>query len=111
MWFEPGAFSALYSTTVLAHLQQQQSTPICFNFFPLCFILSFDKLTEFPVSLCLPAGAIMSSVLQKLISPQAGSAAEPPRNKVTVVGVGQVGMACAVSILLRVRQTLPSASV
>lgn len=43
----------------------------------------------------------MSSVLQKLISPQAGSAAEPPRNKVTVVGVGQVGMACAVSILLR----------
>ncbi|XP_062857844.1 L-lactate dehydrogenase B-B chain isoform X2 [Trichomycterus rosablanca] len=26
---------------------------------------------------------------------------EPPRNKVTMVGVGQVGMACAVSILLR----------
>uniref|UniRef100_A0A3Q1GUM2 Lactate dehydrogenase B n=1 Tax=Acanthochromis polyacanthus TaxID=80966 RepID=A0A3Q1GUM2_9TELE len=43
----------------------------------------------------------MSSVLQKLISPLAGGAAEPPRNKVTVVGVGQVGMACAVSILLR----------
>uniref|UniRef100_A0A7N8WQ64 L-lactate dehydrogenase n=1 Tax=Mastacembelus armatus TaxID=205130 RepID=A0A7N8WQ64_9TELE len=43
----------------------------------------------------------MSSVLQKLISPQASSSAEPPRNKVTVVGVGQVGMACAISILLR----------
>lgn len=54
-------------------------------------------------SVCLPAAAIMSSVLQKLISPQASSHAEPPRNKVTVVGVGQVGMACAISILLRVR--------
>ncbi|XP_060929294.1 L-lactate dehydrogenase B-A chain isoform X2 [Limanda limanda] len=43
----------------------------------------------------------MSSVLQKLISPLATGPAEPPRNKVTVVGVGQVGMACAVSILLR----------
>ncbi|TNN45331.1 L-lactate dehydrogenase B chain [Liparis tanakae] len=43
----------------------------------------------------------MSSVLQKLITPLAGSPAEPPRNKVTVVGVGQVGMACAISILLR----------
>lgn len=55
---------------------------------------------------CLPAAAIMSSVLQKLISPLASSPAEPPRNKVTVVGVGQVGMACAVSILLRVRHRL-----
>lgn len=45
----------------------------------------------------------MSSVLQKLITPLASSPAEPPRNKVTVVGVGQVGMACAISILLRVR--------
>ncbi|KAM8883468.1 L-lactate dehydrogenase B chain isoform 1-T1 [Synchiropus picturatus] len=44
---------------------------------------------------------VMASVLQKLISPLAGSSAEPPRNKVTVVGVGQVGMACAISILLR----------
>lgn len=52
--------------------------------------------------LCLSA-AIMSSVLQKLISPLAGSPSEPPRNKVTVVGVGQVGMACAISTLLRVR--------
>uniref|UniRef100_A0A8C6S5L3 Lactate/malate dehydrogenase N-terminal domain-containing protein n=1 Tax=Neogobius melanostomus TaxID=47308 RepID=A0A8C6S5L3_9GOBI len=43
----------------------------------------------------------MASVMEKLISPLASSPAEPPRNKVTVVGVGQVGMACAVSILLR----------
>lgn len=44
----------------------------------------------------------MSSVEQKLMTTMA-TATEPPRNKVTVVGVGQVGMACAVSILLRVR--------
>ncbi|XP_012679944.1 L-lactate dehydrogenase B-A chain [Clupea harengus] len=43
----------------------------------------------------------MSSTLQKLITPLAEGPAEPPRNKVTVVGVGMVGMACAVSILLR----------
>lgn len=45
----------------------------------------------------------MTSVLQKLITPLYSGPAEPPRNKVTVVGVGQVGMACAVSIVLRVR--------
>lgn len=55
--------------------------------------------------LCLPTALIMSSVMQKLISPVAGSSVELPKNKVTVVGVGQVGMACAVSILLRVRNT------
>uniref|UniRef100_A0A8C1SGT1 L-lactate dehydrogenase n=2 Tax=Cyprinus carpio TaxID=7962 RepID=A0A8C1SGT1_CYPCA len=43
----------------------------------------------------------MASVLQKLITPLFSGTLEPPRNKVTVVGVGQVGMACAVSILLR----------
>ncbi|XP_030221773.1 L-lactate dehydrogenase B-B chain isoform X1 [Gadus morhua] len=43
----------------------------------------------------------MSSILQRLITPLFTGPAEPPRNKVTVVGVGQVGMACAVSILLR----------
>ncbi|TDH09438.1 hypothetical protein EPR50_G00086900 [Perca flavescens] len=43
----------------------------------------------------------MSSMLQKLITPLFSGPPEPPRNKVTVVGVGQVGMACAVSILLR----------
>ncbi|KAG9281064.1 L-lactate dehydrogenase B-B chain isoform X2 [Astyanax mexicanus] len=43
----------------------------------------------------------MASVLQKLLTPLFSGPAEPPRNKVTVVGVGQVGMACAVSILLR----------
>ncbi|XP_053741619.1 L-lactate dehydrogenase B-B chain isoform X2 [Synchiropus splendidus] len=43
----------------------------------------------------------MASVLQKLITPLLTGPPEPPRNKVTVVGVGQVGMACALSILLR----------
>lgn len=45
----------------------------------------------------------MASVLQKLLHPLFSGPPEPPRNKVTVVGVGQVGMACAVTILLRVR--------
>lgn len=53
--------------------------------------------------MCFTAALIMS-VMQKLISPLTSSSAEPPRNKVTVVGVGQVGMACAISILLRVRR-------
>ena len=48
----------------------------------------------------------MASVLQKLITPLFSGPPEPPRNKVTVVGVGQVGMACAISILLRVRAPL-----
>lgn len=43
----------------------------------------------------------MASIMQKLITPLFSGPPEPPRNKVTVVGVGQVGMACAVSILLR----------
>ncbi|XP_060770950.1 L-lactate dehydrogenase B-B chain isoform X1 [Neoarius graeffei] len=43
----------------------------------------------------------IASVLQKLITPLISGPVEPPRNKVTVVGVGQVGMACAVSILLQ----------
>ncbi|XP_061917345.1 L-lactate dehydrogenase C chain isoform X1 [Entelurus aequoreus] len=43
----------------------------------------------------------MASTLEKLLTPLCGGPPEPPRNKVTVVGVGQVGMACAVSILLR----------
>lgn len=60
-------------------------------------------------SLILHATALeMASVLQKLFTPLFSGPPEPPRNKVTVVGVGQVGMACAVSILLRVRQTLLS---
>lgn len=48
----------------------------------------------------------MASVLQKLITPLVIGPAEPPRNKVTVVGVGQVGMACAVSILLQVKHVV-----
>ncbi|XP_060932639.1 L-lactate dehydrogenase C chain isoform X1 [Limanda limanda] len=43
----------------------------------------------------------MASILQKLITPVFSGPPEPPRNKVTVVGVGQVGMACAISVLLR----------
>lgn len=49
----------------------------------------------------------MASILQKLITPLFSGPPEPPRNKVTVVGVGQVGMACAISILLRVRASAP----
>lgn len=45
----------------------------------------------------------MASILHKLFHPLFSGPPEPPRNKVTVVGVGQVGMACAVTILLRVR--------
>lgn len=45
----------------------------------------------------------MASILQKLFHPLFSGPQEPPRNKVTVVGVGQVGMACAVTVLLRVR--------
>lgn len=48
----------------------------------------------------------MASIVQKLITPLVIGPPEPPRNKVTVVGVGQVGMACAVSILLRVRSSV-----
>ncbi|XP_003967552.2 L-lactate dehydrogenase C chain isoform X1 [Takifugu rubripes] len=43
----------------------------------------------------------MASILHKLFHPLFSGPPEPPRNKVTVVGVGQVGMACAVTILLR----------
>ena len=49
----------------------------------------------------------MASILQKLITPVFRGPPEPPRNKVTVVGVGQVGMACAISVLLKVRETPP----
>ncbi|KAB5541917.1 hypothetical protein PHYPO_G00085490 [Pangasianodon hypophthalmus] len=44
---------------------------------------------------------IMASVLEKLITSVSSGPADPPTSKVTVVGVGQVGMACAVSILLK----------
>ncbi len=56
------------------------------------------------VCVCSSAVLSMASVLQKLITPLFSGPLEPPRNKVTVVGVGQVGMACAVSVLLRVRR-------
>lgn len=44
----------------------------------------------------------MATVKDKLISPIA-EGAKVPNNKITVVGVGQVGMAAAISILAKVR--------
>ncbi|XP_028914550.1 L-lactate dehydrogenase B chain isoform X2 [Ornithorhynchus anatinus] len=41
----------------------------------------------------------MASLKEKLIAPVAEEASTSPNNKITVVGVGQVGMACAISIL------------
>ncbi|XP_058599407.1 L-lactate dehydrogenase B chain isoform X2 [Neofelis nebulosa] len=41
----------------------------------------------------------MANLKEKLIAPVAKEEAAVPNNKITVVGVGQVGMACAISIL------------
>nr|XP_055192014.1 L-lactate dehydrogenase B chain-like [Nyctereutes procyonoides] len=41
----------------------------------------------------------MATLKEKLIAPVAEEEAVIPNNKITVVGVGQVGMACAISIL------------
>uniref|UniRef100_A0A8P0PA40 L-lactate dehydrogenase B chain n=3 Tax=Canis lupus TaxID=9612 RepID=A0A8P0PA40_CANLF len=41
----------------------------------------------------------MATLKEKLIAPVAEEEAAIPNNKITVVGVGQVGMACAISIL------------
>ncbi|ELW66583.1 Ataxin-2 [Tupaia chinensis] len=41
----------------------------------------------------------MATLKDKLIAPVAEEEATAPNNKITVVGVGQVGMACAISIL------------
>ncbi|KAM5263053.1 L-lactate dehydrogenase B chain isoform 2-T2 [Ctenodactylus gundi] len=41
----------------------------------------------------------MATLKEKLIAPVAGEQTGVPNNKITVVGVGQVGMACAISIL------------
>lgn len=53
MWFEPGAFSAIYSTTMLAHLQQQ-STQSVLIFFPLFYfvIWQVDWISCFFLSPC-----------------------------------------------------------
>ena len=68
------------------------------EYFSLVFIFLF---------FCLNSSVFkMASILEKLITPLFSGPPEPPKNKVTVVGVGQVGMACAVSILLRVRVPL-----
>ncbi|XP_034074692.1 L-lactate dehydrogenase B-B chain isoform X3 [Gymnodraco acuticeps] len=64
-----------------------------------CFLTRSILLSP---SIILPSADLnMASILQKLITPLFSGPPELPRNKVTVVGVGQVGMACAVSILLR----------
>ncbi len=91
------------------------STQLTFWMFPsvvsvysVCF-LTRNALLFSPScpSSILPSSALrMASILQKLLTPLFSGPPEPPRNKVTVVGVGQVGMACAVSILLRVRAPL-----
>lgn len=95
----------LTMSSLTATFTQLTFTPqIPVIFFNLSYYLSYT-----PNSLhCEPdlprsSSGIMASVMQKLITPLASGPAEPPRNKVTIVGVGQVGMACAVSILLRVR--------
>lgn len=44
----------------------------------------------------------MATLKEKLIAPVAAGSTVPS-NKITVVGVGQVGMACAISILGKVR--------
>ncbi|XP_069824701.1 L-lactate dehydrogenase B chain [Dendropsophus ebraccatus] len=41
----------------------------------------------------------MATVAEKLLSSTTSEKTAAPRNKITVVGVGQVGMACAISIL------------
>ncbi|TRY96009.1 hypothetical protein DNTS_002167 [Danionella cerebrum] len=51
--------------------------------------------------LYLAAQSCCRQVLQNLFTPLNSKPLQPPRNKVTVVGVGQVGMACALSVLLR----------
>lgn len=45
----------------------------------------------------------MATLKEKLIAPVAEEETGVPNNKITVVGVGQVGMACAISILGKVR--------
>jgi L-lactate dehydrogenase len=44
----------------------------------------------------------MATLKEKLIASVADDEAAVPNNKITVVGVGQVGMACAISILGKV---------
>ncbi|XP_018413570.1 PREDICTED: L-lactate dehydrogenase B chain-like [Nanorana parkeri] len=43
----------------------------------------------------------MASVRENLFSSVAKEKTSAPKNKITIVGVGQVGMACAVSVLLK----------
>lgn len=96
-FLDAGLFSSVMSAYSVCHLSTV-------NLFP------DQKHSSLPPSLpsfILHSSAFkMASILQKLITPLFSGPPEPPKNKVTVVGVGQVGMACAISILLRVRAPL-----
>ncbi|KAG7320551.1 hypothetical protein KOW79_016404 [Hemibagrus wyckioides] len=86
------------NTTGSEHLQNCSSCGV----FPVCSALSTPlhaPRTQRHFHTLVPD--IMASVLEKLITSLSSGPAQPPTNKVTVVGVGQVGMACAVSILLK----------
>lgn len=48
----------------------------------------------------------MASTKEKLIENVLSEDAVGSRSKVTVVGVGMVGMACSISILMKVRMTV-----
>lgn len=65
------------------------SSPSCFSGGYMYHILIFFQGT-------------MATLKEKLIAPVAGEEGAIPNNKITVVGVGQVGMACAISILGKV---------
>ncbi|KAH0617135.1 hypothetical protein JD844_028830 [Phrynosoma platyrhinos] len=53
---------------------------------------------RWPPNRCIEEKRAMASLKDKLITPVAQPATQPS-SKVTVVGVGQVGMACAISVL------------
>lgn len=59
------------------------------------------SLACFEQNLCLSLQNTMATLKEKLMTPVA-AATTVPNNKITVVGVGQVGMACAISILGKV---------
>uniref|UniRef100_A0A8C4IJB2 L-lactate dehydrogenase n=2 Tax=Dicentrarchus labrax TaxID=13489 RepID=A0A8C4IJB2_DICLA len=91
-FLDAGLLSSVVSVCNVCHLYTV-------NMFPY---QKHSSLPPSPSSSILHSSALkMASILQKLITPLFSGPPEPPRNKVTVVGVGQVGMACAVSILLR----------
>ncbi|ETE61337.1 L-lactate dehydrogenase B chain [Ophiophagus hannah] len=78
------------------------------TFFVVCYAVgssdddsSDDDSNRWPPSWSAKKKKAMASLKDKLITPITQPSTQP-NNKVTVVGVGQVGMACAVSVLERV---------